>query len=232
MRSHFSRPTARTPDVPCVVVAPINLTRFIVGVTVQVAVDVAEAETVSTPDANIDAIAEISESPKRTRVAAAALDDESPAGSAPPSRTRFESAVVMEDADGAADPATVNLPLAVTLDVTLEAAESSLTRLIAVLDATAVEDTSALLPRILEPLPILLDAVLDVPLINAEPSGTLRADAVVDEDADVLAEFGVIFSGDTVAEHETDAEADPLTIVAASVEPKGVSANATMPYII
>lgn len=231
MRSHFSRPTARTPDVPCVVVAPINLTRFIVGVTVQVAVNVAEAAMVSTPDATIDAIAEISESPKRTRVAAA-LDDEPTAGSAPPSRTRFESAVVMEDADGAADPATVNLPLAVTLDVTLEAAESSLTRLIAVLDATAVEDTSALLPRILEPLPILLDAVLDVPLINAEPSGTLRADAVVDEDADVLAEFGVIFSGDTVAEHETDAEANPLTIVAASVEPKGVSANATMPYII
>ena len=128
MRSHFSRPTARTPDVPCVVVAPINLTRFIVGVTVQVAVDVAEPETVNAPDAAIDAVAEISESPRRTRVAAAVPDDESPAGLASPSRTRLESAVVLEDADGAADPTTVNLPLAVTLDVTLEAAESSLTR--------------------------------------------------------------------------------------------------------
>lgn len=232
MRSHFSRPIARTPDVPCVVVAPINLTRLIVGVTVHDAVDVAEPETVNVPVATVDAVAEISESPRRTRVAAAVLDDESPAELASPSRTRFESAVVMEDADGAAEPATVNLPLTVTLDVTLEAAESSLTRLIAVLDTTAVEDTSALLPRILEPLPILLDAVLDVPLINAEPSGTLRADAVVDEDADVLAEFGVIFSGDTVVEQETDAEADALTIVAVSAEPKGNSANATMPYII
>lgn len=100
------------------------------------------------------------------------------------------------------------------------------------LDVTAVDDTSALLPRILEPLPILLDAVLDVPLINAEPSGTLRADAAVDEDADVLAEFGVIFSGDTAVEQETDAEADASTMVGTKATLNGNSANATMPYII
>lgn len=128
MRSHFSRPTARTPDVPCVVVAPINLTRFIVDVTVQAAVDVAEPDTVNVPLADTDTVASTAESASRTRVPAAALDEESPARAADCSRTRSQAADVLEVADGAAAPTTVNLPLAVTLDVTLETAESSLTR--------------------------------------------------------------------------------------------------------
>lgn len=71
-----------------------------------------------------------------------------------------------------------------------------------------------------------------MPLISAEPSGTLRADADTDALADVEPEPERLRSTVTVLVEVTDADADALTITAVSAEAKGNSANATMPYIV
>ena len=120
-------------------------------------------------------------------------------GTPEPNLTLLQTAAMVADGVAVAEPFTIN-----TLEAVIEATADTVAEPLAVLKASVVMVASGVavaLPSLtLEPLPVVVTVVVDVPLIKAEPSGTRLALADTFATTDAVAEPSRFLRQEAVAD--------------------------------